>query len=260
MKVPLLARQIAVVLDELVQLPFPVLVCGTHAHADAIDQLRPGGFLHQWRDMERGAGHLRVVACHRAPQHASVDLAGGKIINHRFRRIVEARVDHQLIGLCTTHQARQRHVGCGRCAGDDADTLALQLRILEYIDVLKPAARLRDQRIGCAVVGIGALHEVVALRKAHDDVAAMRTQRHAHEARRLREEDVVELLLQLLRKKLRELVLETLPLLVGERQIARVGADAQHLGIHELEREIARVTGLRDSAIAKGAGRDHDPK
>ncbi len=107
--------------------------------------------------------------------------------------------------------------------------LALQLRVLERVDVLEPAAGLGDQRIARAVIGIGALHEIIALRKAHDDVAAMRAQRHAHEAGGLREEDVVELLLELVRKQLGELVLEPLALFVRERQIARIGADAQHV-------------------------------
>ena len=65
--------------------------------------------------------------------------------------------------------------------------LALQPRILQRRDVFETAARLRDHRIGRAVIGIGALHQIVALRKAHDDVAAMRAERHPHEAGRLRE-------------------------------------------------------------------------
>src|SRR3954454_19100128 len=52
-----------VLLDQLVELPLPVLVGATHAHADAIDQLWPGGFLHQRRDMKRPR-LLRVEPCH----------------------------------------------------------------------------------------------------------------------------------------------------------------------------------------------------
>src|SRR5258708_12589656 len=61
-----------VLLDQLVELPLPVLVGRTHAHADAIDQLWPGGLLHHRRDMKR-AGLLRIQAPHRAPHHAGLD-------------------------------------------------------------------------------------------------------------------------------------------------------------------------------------------
>ena len=127
----------------------------------------------------------------------------------------------------------------------------------------RPGARLGDQRIGRAVIGIGALNEIVALRKAHDDIAAMRAERHPHEAGRLREVHVVELLLQLLGEQFGELVLESLALLVGERHVARIGADPQHLGIDQLDRQIgaAAVTVSlvvplrpRDVAADKGGG------
>ena len=104
------------------------------------------------------------------------------------------------------------------------------------------------------------MHEVVALREAHDDVAAMRAERHAHEAGGLRKKDVVELLLELVREQLGKLVLEPLALLVRERQIARVGTDAQHLGIDQLEREVAGLVGLRNGDVAERAGRHQDPQ
>ena len=80
---------------------------------------------------------------------------------------------------------------------------------------------------------------------AHDDVATMRAKRHPDEAGRLREVHVVELLVQLLGEQFGELVLEALALFVGERQIVRIGADAQHLGIDELDRQIAGFVDLR---------------
>ena len=83
----------------------------------------------------------------------------------------------------------------------------------------------------------------------------MRAERHAHEACRLRKIHVVELLLQLVGKQLGELVLEPLALLVRERQIARIGADPQHLGIDQLDREIeaALIVSLRARSIAAHA-------
>ena len=92
--------------------------------------------------------------------------------------------------------------------------------------------------------------EIVALRKAHDDVAAMRAKRHPDETGRLREVHVVQLLLQLLGEQFGELVLEPLALFVGKRQIARIGADSQHLGIDEFDRQIAGLVGLRARDIA----------
>jgi hypothetical protein len=85
----------------------------------------------------------------------------------------------------------------------------------------------------------------------------MRAQRHPHEACRLREVDVVELLLQLVSEQLGELVLDALAFLVGERHVARIGADAQHLGIDQLEREVAAITRLRASDIADRTRRRH---
>lgn len=63
---------------------------------------------------------------------------------------------------------------------------ALQAWIGQRRDIFKRAARFRDQRIGRSHVGVGALHEIVALRIAHHDVAAMRPEGHPEEARRLR--------------------------------------------------------------------------
>ena len=120
-----------------------------------------------------------------------------EIVDHGLRRRIDARVDHQRIWLCIRHQAVDRHVGGGRRAGNDADMLALEPRVFQRVDLVESAARLGDQRIGRAVIGIGALDQFVALRKAHDDIAAMRAERHPHEAGRLREIHVVELLLQL---------------------------------------------------------------
>ena len=140
----------------------------------------------------------------------------------------------------------------GRRAGHDADMLAFQALVVQRRNVFEAAALLGDQRIGGAVIGIGALNQVVALREAHDDVATMGPKRHPDEAGRLREVHVVQLLVQLLGEQFGELVLEALALFVGERQIVRIGADAQHLGIDELDRQIAGFVDLRARDIAPG--------
>ena len=162
----------------------------------------------------------------------------------------EAGIDHQLIGSGIRHQAVDRHVRARRRAGHDADTLAFQALVFQRRHVFEAAALLGDQRIGGAVIGIGALNQVVALREAHDDVATMGAKRHPDEAGRLREVHVVQLLVQLLGEQFGELVLESLALVVGERQIVRIGADAQHLGIDELDRQIAGFLDLRARDIA----------
>ena len=56
--------------------------------------------------------------------------------------------------------------------------------------------------------------------------------------------------LQLFREQLAELVLEPLTLFVRERQIARIGADPQHLGIDQFDGQVAGVIALRAGNIA----------
>ena len=92
--------------------------------------------------------------------------------------------------------------------------LALQAAVSQRRDLVKAAALLGDQRVSRPVVGIGALHQIVALRKAHDDVATMRGKRHPDETGRLRKVHIVEFLLQFFREQLAELVLETFTLVV----------------------------------------------
>src|SRR6266496_1728928 len=128
--------------------------------------------------------------------------------------------------------------------------LALQALVFQRRHVFEAAALLGDQRIGGAVIGIGTLNQVVALREAHDDVATMGPKRHPDEAGRLREVHIVQLLVQLLGEQFGKLILESLALFVGERQVMRIGANAQHLGIDELDRQIAGFLDLRACAIA----------
>ncbi len=197
-------------LDQTVELALPVLVGVAHAHADPVGKLRPGRLLDQRHHMQRRTGLLRVIARHRAPQHAGIDRARLDVIDHRRGRGVDPGIDHQRIRLGIHHQAVDSHVGGRRCAGDDADMLAFQARISERRNVVETTIGLDDQRIGGAVVRIGHLHEIVALRKAHDQIATVRTERHANEAGGLREKHVVEFLLQLRRQQFSDLVLESL--------------------------------------------------
>jgi hypothetical protein len=69
----------------------------------------------------------------------------------------------------------------------------------------------------------------------------MSAKRHPNETCRLREIHVVEFLMQLVRKQFGDLVLKALPLLVRERQIARIGANSQHFWIDQLDRQVGVV-------------------
>ena len=80
----------------------------------------------------------------------------------------------------------------------------------------------------------GSLIEV--LRHAHDEVALEplflghgRTERVAYPAHALREPCELELPAELAREELGDLVLESLTILVGKRQIVGISADPQHL-------------------------------
>ena len=55
---------------------------------------------------------------------------------------------------------------------------------------------------------------------------------------------VGKLLAEFRREKLGEFVFETFAILVGERQIVRIGADAQDIGIDEFEALIRRTASL----------------
>ncbi len=152
---------------------------------------------------------LRVVAGHWAPQHAGVDATGRDVVRHLLGRHDHARIDRQRIGLRQRHQAVMRHDGGGRRAGDDADVLALEPRILQRLDAVQAVARLEHQRVGRAVVRVRGLHQVVADRHTHHHVAAQRIQGVAHEADHLREVDVADGFAELGGEQCRELVLES---------------------------------------------------
>ena len=80
------------------------------------------------------------------------------------------------------------------------------------VEVVEPGAGLDDERVGRAIVGVGALHELVALGKSGDEVAAMGAERVAHEPRRLRIPDIGELLVELRRQQLHDTCSRTLRL------------------------------------------------
>ena len=112
----------------------------------------------------------------------------------------------------------------------------LQPRILKRIDAVESAAWPEHQRVGRVVVGVGGLHQVVAHRHADDHVAAQGIQRVAHEADHLRIVGVAGRLAEFAREQLGQLVLEPFARFVGERQVARVGADPERLGVDQFHR------------------------
>ena len=196
------------------------------------------------------------IARHRAPQNAAIDFAAGKIVDHGLRRGIRAGVDEQRVGLGMAQQAVDRHVGAGRRLRDDADPLVLELGIVDRGDTFKTAAGLEHQRIGRPVIGNCDLRLIVALRKSHDGIAAERAQRHPDEAGRLREVGVAELLAEFGGEQFGELVFESLALVVGERQIARIATGPKHIGIDKFERT---RTGIASGLGAGSDGLQADP-
>ena len=119
--------------------------------------------------------------------------------------------------------------------------LFLQSRIVERFYAVEFRAGARDDGVGRAVIGIGGLHQVIALRHAEDDVAKMRIERVAHEAGRARIIGIGEALAELLGEEFGDLVLEAFALIVGKGKIVRIGAHAQRLGIDEFDRTLVVV-------------------
>ena len=137
--------------------------------------------------------------------------------------------------------------------------LALESWIGERRNVGQTAVGLGDERICRAVIGIGALRQIVSLRKAHDDVAAVRAERQPDEAGRLRNEGISDLFLQLCGEQVGELVLEPFAFFIREGHVARIGTDAQHFGVDQFDREIAIVLWLlcQGRAAIEQAGERH---
>ena len=167
----------------------------------------------------------------------------------------DARIDDQRIGLGVGHQAIGRHVAAGRSAGHDADAFALEARVSQRIYAFEALPLLEHECVGRAVVGIGDLNHVIALRDAHDDVAPVRSERVPHEAGGLRIPRVAQVSSELAGEKLGDLVLEALALLGRERHVVRVGTDAQRLGVDQFERRLRTLQRLRERwCRGKGGG------
>ena len=66
--------------------------------------------------------------------------------------------------------------------GHDADVFVLEARIAQRVHALQAMPLLEHEGVSRAVVRIGDLHQVVALRDAHNDVALVRRERIAQEA------------------------------------------------------------------------------
>ena len=157
---------------------------------------------------------------------------------------IDARIDDERIRLGVGHQAIGRHVVAGRSAGHDADAFALEARIFQGIYAVEALPLLEHERVGRAVVGIGDLNHVIALRGAHDDVAPVRGERVAHEAGGLRIPRVAQVSPELAGEKLGDLILEALALLGRERHVVRVGTDSQRLGVDQFERRLRTLQRL----------------
>src|SRR5208282_4785351 len=95
--------------------------------------------------------------------------------------------------------------------------------------------------------------DIVTLGEAHDDIAFIGTQGIAHEAHRVRIPGVAQRFAKLAGDDFRELVLETLAILVGEGQISRIGANPEDLWIDKLDRRSRAFLG-------KGAGLSRKPE
>ena len=81
----------------------------------------------------------------------------------------------------------------------------------------------------------------------------MRVQRVTNEASRVRIEGVGDRLAELPREKFGDLVFESLAGLVGEREIARIGAGAKDMRVDQFERA-SRFAVLRACAARSGEG------
>ena len=107
-------------------------------------------------------------------------------MHHRCGRGIDAGVDDQRVGLGISHETVGYHVVAGRRPGHDANAFALEARIAQRVHALQAMPLLEHECVSRAVVRIGDLHQVVALRDAHNDVAFVRRERIAHETRCLR--------------------------------------------------------------------------
>src|SRR5262249_57677057 len=87
-----------------------------------------------------------------------------------------------------------------------------------------------NKSVGRVVIRIGIVDQASTLGIAHDEVASLASHGLRDIARRLREPTIVELVPELLGDELGELILEALPLVVGEGHVVRVGANAQESG------------------------------
>ena len=126
---------------------------------------------------------------------------------------IDARIDNQWVRPGIGHEAIDRHVARGRRSRHDADAFAVQPRIADGVDAVELAVRFEHERVGRAIVRVGDLDQIIALRDAHQNIASMRSERIAHETRRLRVPGIGQSFSKLRGEELRQLVLKPLPLL-----------------------------------------------
>ena len=107
-------------------------------------------------------------------------------MDHRRGRGIDAGIDHQRVGLRIYHETVGCHVVPGRSPRHDTEALALEAQIAQRVNAVKAMPLFEHQSISRAVIWIGDLHQVIALRHAHDNVAFVGRERIAHEAGCLR--------------------------------------------------------------------------
>ena len=84
---------------------------------------------------------------------------------------------HETVGYQIVPRGRPRH---------NPDAFVLEARIAQRVHALKAMPPFEHESISRAVIRIGDLHQVIALRHAHDNVAFVGRERIAHEAGCLR--------------------------------------------------------------------------
>src|SRR4029078_13268620 len=220
--------------DNLIQTPLPGIVALANAHRYAERNLTGTRFFEQRNDNELLTVTRRPIGRDRPTLHAGGDLAGTNIIHHFLSRIEVPAIDHHRITFDVAHQAILGDVVAAWRALHHADFFALQARVGDRVNTIEPRALFINKRRCRAVDRVGVEHDVITLPPTDHEIAFLGGQRHANEAHRLRKPSVDDRQLQLVADDLGYLVFEALTLLIGKRQVCRIGADAKLLAIDEI--------------------------
>ena len=175
---------------------------------------------------------LREVAAEGAPDDPHVDVAGGDRFHDPLRRRSRGpRVRLRESDDVPEHSAALERVGRRRVAagvreGMEAYAQLSQRRVVEgpQMDVL--VCRV-DEYVRRSIIRLRREHLVVTRRNTHDEVAFLRLQGATDEAAPLGFEGVPERRVHLAGEQLRDPVLESFLLLVGEGKVVGVRANAK---------------------------------